>query len=75
MQFFIDKVNEGKYQNFFEILEPRTIKSENGYEDMIRLLSKTVGTVEFSQHVQQNTTKLEELESNIDCLKCGIVRI
>ena len=39
---------------------------------MSNLLSGKVESVKFSKHVQQNTTKIEELESNIASLKGDI---
>ena len=66
---FIDKDIEEKCQNFFKTLESRIIKLENRYEDMSNLLSGKVESVKFSEHVRQNTTKTEELESNIASLK------
>ena len=69
---FIDKDIEEKCQNFFKTLESRIIKLENRYEDMSNLLSGKVENVKFSEHVRQNTTKTEELESNIASLKGDI---
>ena len=62
---FTDKDIEENSQNFFKSLEPRIIKLENDYEDMSNLRSGKVESVKFSEHVQQNTTIIEELESNI----------
>ena len=39
---------------------------------MSNLLSGKVESVKFSEHIQQNTTKIEELESNIASLKGDI---
>ena len=39
---------------------------------MSNLLSGKVESVKFSKHVQQNTTKIEELESNIASLEGDI---
>ena len=69
---FIEKDIEEKCQNFFKFLEPRVIKLENDYKDMSNLLSAKVESVKFGEHVQQNTTKIEELESTIVFLKGDI---
>ena len=45
------------------------MKLENDSEEMSNLLSGKVESVKFSEHFQQNTTKIEELESNIASLK------
>ena len=39
---------------------------------MSNLFSGKVESAKFSEHVQQNTTKIEELESNIASLKGDI---
>ena len=69
---FTDKDIEKKCQKFLKTLEPRIIKLENDYEDMSNLLSGKVESVKFSEYIQQNTTKIEELESNIASLKGDI---
>ena len=69
---FIDKDIEEKCQNFFKTLESKIIKLEHGYENMSNLLTGKVESVKFSEHVQQNTTKTEELESNVASLKGNI---
>ena len=56
-------------QKFLKTLEPRINKLENGSEDLNNLLSGKVESVKFREHVQQNTTKIEEWESNIAFLK------
>ena len=56
MQFLLIKISK-KNTNFFKTLEPRIIKSENGYEDMSNLFSGKVESAKFSEHVQQNTIK------------------
>ena len=62
---FIEKYIEEKCQNTCKTLQPRINIFENGYEDMSNLLvSSKVESVKFSEHVQRNTTKIEELESN-----------
>ena len=60
---FIEKDIEKKFQNFVKTLEPRIIKLENDSEEMSNLLRGKVVSVKFSEHFQQNTTKIEELES------------
>ena len=47
-------------QKFLKTLEPRINKLENGSEDLNNLLSGKVESVKFREHVQQNTTKIEE---------------
>ena len=69
---FIDKDIREKCQKYFKSLEPRIIKYENDHEDMSNLLSGKVESVKFSEPLQQNTTKIEELESNIASLKGDI---
>ena len=58
---------------FFKSLELRIIQLKNGYEDMSNLLRRKVESVTFNEHVQQNTTKIEKLESNIASLK-GVLK-
>ena len=60
-------------ETFFKRLELRIIKLKNGYEDMSNLLRRKVESVKFNEHVQQNTTKIEKLESNIVSLK-GVIK-
>ena len=60
-------------ETFFKRLEVRIIKLKNGYEDMSNLLRRKVESVKFNEHVQQNTTKIEKLESNIASLK-GVIK-
>ena len=62
-------------KTFVKTLESRIIKLENRYEDLSNLLSGKVESVKFSEYVQQNTTKTEELESNIDSPKGDIKSI
>ena len=40
---------------------------------MSNLLRRKVESVKFNEHVQQNTTKIEKLESNIASLK-GVIK-
>ena len=56
-------------KTFFKSIELRIIQLKNGYEDMSNLLGRKVESVTFNEHVQQNTTKIEKLESNIAFLK------
>ena len=60
-------------KTFFKSLELTIIKLKNGYEDMSNLLRRKVESVKFNEHVQQNTTKIEKLESNIVSLK-GVIK-
>ena len=60
-------------KTFFKSIELRIIQLKNGYEDMSNLLGRKVESVTFNEHVQQNTTKIEKLESNIASLK-GVLK-
>ena len=60
-------------KTFFKSLELTIIKLKNGYEDMSSLLRRKVESFKFNEHVQQNTTKIEKLESNIASLK-GVIK-
>ena len=60
-------------KTFFKSLELTIIKLKNGYEDMSNLLRRKVESFKFNEHVQQNTTKIEKLESNIASLK-GVIK-